>query len=217
MGHHLLNGVKCVREARGLTNALIIWRWTGRGEECAGGEVMTRHWADAINYHWGGLRRRQGLVSPRLPRSQTSFHVSKPSLGIWTGKKKKIRAALFPLTVIPRLEKEGNAPFLPFPASPSTFQRPGITLAWCDLLFIIPVKLDASSSPRFCTLLSRDGGWLGGGGAGLLESPHLKPSATIAMLRCRTAFFHRTVFPVWMERSILRMEGGARTLWQRLG
>lgn len=42
MGHHLLNGVKCVREVRGLTNALIILRvssWTG--EESVGGEVMT--------------------------------------------------------------------------------------------------------------------------------------------------------------------------------
>lgn len=112
MGHHLLNGVKCVREARGLTNALIIWRWTGRGEECAGGEVMTRHWADAINYHWGGLRRRQGLVSPRLPRSQASFHVSKPSLGIWTGKKKK------PSGVIPshshsQTRKGGKCPLPP--------------------------------------------------------------------------------------------------------
>lgn len=45
MGHHLLNGVKCVREARGLTNALIIRRWTGRGEETAGNDktLSRRH------------------------------------------------------------------------------------------------------------------------------------------------------------------------------
>lgn len=74
----------------------------------------------------GGLRRRQGLVSPRLLRSQTSFHVSKPSLGIWTGKKFK-KSERHPL---PRLEKEGNARLPPpFPASSSTFQRPGVTLA----------------------------------------------------------------------------------------
>lgn len=119
MGHHLLNGVKCVREARGLTNALIIWRWTGRGEECAGGAVMTRHWADAINYHWGGLRRWQGLVSPRLPRSQTSFHVSKPSLGIWTGKKKKNQRGIIPSHSHSQTRKGGKCPLPPrFPPPP---------------------------------------------------------------------------------------------------
>lgn len=42
MGHHLLNGVKCVREVGGLTNALIISPSLFMdGEESVGGEVMT--------------------------------------------------------------------------------------------------------------------------------------------------------------------------------
>lgn len=171
MGHHLLNGVKCVREARGLTNALIIWRWTGRGEECAGGEVMTRHRADVINYHWGGLPRRQGLISPRLPHSQTSFHVSKPSLGIWT--EKKNQSSIISPRSHSQTRKEGKCHRPVPPYSHSTVQRAGVTLALHDLLFIIPVKRDASSRPRFYILLSRDRGCLGlMVGAAFLKSLH---------------------------------------------
>lgn len=64
MGHHLLNGVKCVREVRGLTNALIISPWTG--EECAGGEVMTRHRADVINYHRGASETTRSRLTAAI-------------------------------------------------------------------------------------------------------------------------------------------------------
>lgn len=84
MGHHLLNGVKCVREVRGLTNALIIspslFMDGGRKHWKRGND---RPRTDVINYH-RGASRRQGLVSLLHSRSKMSFHVSKPSLGIWT-------------------------------------------------------------------------------------------------------------------------------------
>lgn len=107
----------------------------------------------------GGLPRRQGLVSPWLARSQTSFHVSKPSLGIWT--EKKNQSSIIPPRSHSQTRKEGKCPRPVPPFSLSTVQRPGVMLALPDLLFIIPVKLEASSSPCFYTLLSRDGGWLG--------------------------------------------------------
>lgn len=53
----------------------------------------------------------------------------------------KLRVAFSPLQSFPD-KKRREMPFFPL-----TFQRPGITLARRDLLFIIPVKLDASSSP----------------------------------------------------------------------
>lgn len=197
MGHHLLNGVKCVREARGLTNALIIWLWTGQGKECAGWEVMTRHWANVINYHWGGLPRRQGLVSPRLLRSQTSFHLSKPSLGIWT--EEKNQSSIISPRSRSQTRKEEKCLRPVTSSSPSTVRRPGVSLALRDL-FIIAVKLDASWSPQSYTLLWRDGGWLGlRVGAAFLKSPHLEPSATITK----------------EVDVILRMEGGAKVKMMR--
>lgn len=50
MGHHLLNRVKCVKEVRGLANALIISPslFTDGGEN-DDGEVMTAL-TDVINY-----------------------------------------------------------------------------------------------------------------------------------------------------------------------
>lgn len=84
MGHHLLNGVKCVREVRGLTNALIIspslfmdrgrkhW-WRGNDRPPNGRHKLPR-----------GASGRQGLVSLLHSRSKMSFHVSEPSPGIWT-------------------------------------------------------------------------------------------------------------------------------------
>lgn len=54
MEHHLLNGVKCVREVRGLTNALIILPFlfmeAGRKRRWRGND---RPRTDIINYHRG--------------------------------------------------------------------------------------------------------------------------------------------------------------------
>lgn len=78
----------------------------GRGEESAGGEVMTGPRTDVINYH-RGARRRQGLVSLLHPRSEMSFHVSKPSLGIWT----ENQSCLFSTLTQFQTRKEGEMPF----------------------------------------------------------------------------------------------------------
>lgn len=59
--------------------------------------------------------------APETTRSRLAAAATQPGVlscvqtitGNLDRKKKKIRAALFPLTVIPRLEKEGNAPFPP--------------------------------------------------------------------------------------------------------
>lgn len=66
----------------------------------------------------------------------------------------KLRVAFSPSQSFPD-KKRREMPFFPL-----TFQRPGITLARRDLLFIIPVKLDASSSPvsTLCCQGTEDGG-----------------------------------------------------------
>lgn len=68
MGHHLLNRVKCVREVRGLTNALIILPFLFMDEG-------RKHWwrgndrprTDIINYHGGGgFKTTRSRLSPAL-------------------------------------------------------------------------------------------------------------------------------------------------------
>lgn len=67
----------------------------------------------------------------------------------------KLRVAFSPSQSFPD-KKRREMPFFPL-----TFQRPGITLARRDLLFIIAVKLDASSSPvsTLCCQGTEDGRW----------------------------------------------------------
>lgn len=154
MGHHLLNRVKCVREVRGLTNALIIspslFMDGGRKHWWRGND---RPRTDVINYH-RGASRRQGLVSLLLSRSKMSFHVSKPSLGIWT---KKSELPFLTLSHF-QTRKEGNALF-----SLKTWYHTGKT--WLVIYHTCQTgKKDASLSP-VCTLYclgTNDGGKEGG-------------------------------------------------------
>lgn len=128
MGHHLLNGVKCVKEVRGLTNALIILNVSlhGQREESNGGEV------------WQAPKRTSWITTGGLQDDKVSSHscthaarclLMCPNRHWEFGQ--KIIVALSHSQSFPD-KKGGNALFFPL-------QRFDIILARHDLLFIIPV------------------------------------------------------------------------------
>lgn len=160
MGHHLLNGVKCVREVGGLTNALIIspslFMDGGRKHRWRGND---RHRTDVINYHRGVLRR-QGLVSLLHSRSKMSFNVSKPSVGIWTENQTSLFLSLsFP-------DKKGGKCLFFSKERGSHWQD-----VTCYLSYLSKWKRRCTLKSCFYTL-TVEGAWTAGGREGV---SHLQP------------------------------------------
>lgn len=123
-----------------------------------------RHRADVINYH-RGAPGRQGLVSPLLSSSRTSFHVSKPSPGIWT----EYQSRLLQLAVTCIWKRGRRTP----PPSPPPPLSDDLEPHWQDVTRYLSSlsnwKIrDANINPvstLFC-LGTKDGGGRGEGGRG---------------------------------------------------
>lgn len=85
MGDHLLNGVKCVREVHGLTNALIISPslFLDRGGQRRRGN--DRRQTGIINYHSGAPGRTRSRLSPTLQLRRFSMPNHGGNIGIFKG------------------------------------------------------------------------------------------------------------------------------------